>query len=128
MAQSKRKRRRKHRGTQAGSVDRRRRKPRNRQEARAQARRNAELRRDRPPTWQSAINRALIGGLIFFALITLAFGQTVGQALTLTGFMVLIYVPMGYYMEKFFYSRRKAAEAKRRAQAQQQQPKQKRRC
>jgi drug/metabolite transporter (DMT)-like permease len=119
MAQTKRKRRRKHRGTQSGSVDRRRRRPRSRQEARAQARRQAAQRRDRPPTWQSAINRALIGGVIFFALITLAFGQTVGQAITLTAFMVLIYIPMGYYMEKFFYSRRLAAEAKRRAREQQ---------
>lgn len=119
MAQTRRKRRRKHRGTQAGTIDRRRRRPRTRAEARAQARRQAMERRDRPPTWNGAVVRAVIGGVIFFALITLAFGQTVGQALTLTGFMVLIYVPMGYYMEKFFYSRRLAAEAKRRAREQQ---------
>jgi len=72
-------------------------------------------RRDQPPTWGSAINRALIAGLIFFALITLLFRQPVAQAVPLAALMILIYVPMGYYMDRFFYNRRKASEAKRRA-------------
>jgi len=84
-------------------------------------------RRDRPPTWNGAVVRAVIGGVIFFALITLAFGQPVNGAIVLTGLMVLIYIPMGYYIEKFFYSRRRAAEAKRRAQEQQQVQQKKRR-
>ena len=61
------------------------------------------------------MNRAVIAGLIFFALITLAFRQPVAQALPLSALMILIYVPMGYYMDRFFYARRQASEAKRRA-------------
>ncbi|HEY8467494.1 MAG TPA: hypothetical protein VIL04_11890 [Solirubrobacterales bacterium] len=115
MAQTKRRRRRKHRGTQAGSIDRRRRRPRSRAEARAQARRQAMERRNQPPTWSGAVTRAVIGGVIFFALIVLAFGQPVNGAIMLTLLMVLIYIPMGYGIEKLFYERRKRAEEKRRA-------------
>jgi Flp pilus assembly protein TadB len=117
MAQTKRKRKRKHRGTQGGSLDRRSRsRPRNRDEARAQARRSAGQRRDRPPTWQSAITRALLMSALLFALIVFIGGQAVGAALALSVTMLLIYIPAGYYLERFLYNRRRAAEQKRRAQ------------
>jgi hypothetical protein len=65
-------------------------------------------RRDVPPTWRSSFNRALIAAGIFFVLLVLLFGQEVLPALGLAAFMMLIYVPMGYAIDKFFYNRRQA--------------------
>jgi Flp pilus assembly protein TadB len=118
VAQTKKKRRRKHRGTQGGSVDRRRRsRPRTREEARAQARRQSGQRREKPPTWQSAFNRALLMAVILFALMILAFGRGFAPSAMLSVTMLLFYVPAGYYLERFLYNRRRAAEQKRRQQA-----------
>jgi hypothetical protein len=117
MAQTKKKRKRKHKGTQGGSIDRRGRtsRPANRQEARARARRQMTDRRDVPPSWRSSFNRAIVASGIFFALLVLLFGQPVGGALGLSAFMLLIYVPMGYYIDRFFYNRRQAAKRKAKA-------------
>jgi hypothetical protein len=112
MAQTKRKRRRKRRGTQAGTIDRRGRRgrPRSREEAKAQARRRTVDRRDQPPTWGSAFTRGLVGAGIFFALMMLAFGRPAGEALALSVVMLAIYVPLGYYVDRFFWRRRQAAK------------------
>lgn len=117
MAQTKKKRKRKHRGTQGGSIDRRGRtsRPANRQEARARARRQMTDRRDIPPSWRSSVNRALIASGIFFVLLVLLFGQPLGQSLGLSAFMMLLYVPMGYYIDRFFYNRRQASKRKAKA-------------
>jgi hypothetical protein len=118
MAQTRKRRKRKHRGTQGGSIDRRRRtRPRTREEARAQARRSAGQRgdrRDRPPTWQSAFNRALLMAGILFLLMAVAFGRAVAASAMLSIFMLAIYVPAGYYLERFLYNRRRAAAQKAR--------------
>jgi hypothetical protein len=115
MAQTRRRRRRKHRGTQGGSIDRRRARgrPRSREEARAQAKRRADGRRDRSPTWGSAFRRGLIGAGIFFALMMVAFGRPFVEAFALGGVMLGIYVPLGYYVDRFFWNRRRGAAAKR---------------
>jgi len=115
VAQTKRKRKRKHRGTQGGSVSRAsNRRPRNRDEARAQARRNQDLRRNQAPTWQSAFKRALIMSVILFALMAFFVGQSIASAAALSVVMVAIYTPMGYYLERFLHRRRMAAEQKAR--------------
>jgi hypothetical protein len=112
MAQTKRKRRRKHRGTQTGRVDNRGRRgrPRSRDEARAQARRRSESRRDVAPTWASAFRRGLFGAAIFLALIVFAFQRPFGEGLALSVVMLAMYVPLGYYVDRFFYNRRRARE------------------
>lgn len=123
MPQAKRRRKRKHRGTQGGSIDRRRRgrRPRTREEARAQARRQQMARRDRPPTWRGAVNRALLMSAILFALFVLVLGRGVGESFGLAATMLVIYIPAGYYLERFLFKRRKAIErraaAKRAAKA-----------
>lgn len=119
MAQTKKKRRRKHRGTQGGSIDRRRKPPRSRQEARAQARRRQQVsRRDRPPTWRSAFNRAALMSAILFALLVLAFGRPAGASAVLALTMLAIYIPAGYFLERFLFNRRMALQARaRRKQA-----------
>lgn len=114
MAQTKRKRKRKHKGTQGGSIDRRGRtsRPANRQEARARARRQMGDRRDVPPSWRSSTNRALIASGIFFALLVLLFGQPLASSLALSAFMLALYIPMGYGIDRFFYNRRVAQRRK----------------
>ena len=111
MAQTRRRRRRKHRGTQGGSIDRRRvrGRPQSRQEAKAQAKRRAEGRRDRPPTWGSAFRRGLLGAAIFFALMMVAFGRGFAASFALSAVMLTLYVPLGYYVDRFFWNRRRAA-------------------
>ncbi|MCB0874898.1 MAG: hypothetical protein R2718_03580 [Solirubrobacterales bacterium] len=115
-------RRRKHRGTQTGSIQRRpARRPRNRQEAMAQARsrrgggkRNAPVdRRDLPPTWRGAAIR----GAIFAALllpVSLLFGQPLAGAIMLTLIAALFYIPLGFYTETFFFNRRMARRQRER--------------
>jgi hypothetical protein len=117
MARTTKRRRRKHRGTQGGSVDRRGRtsRPRSRQEARARARRQLGQRREGPPTWRSAVNRGLLGAGIFLLLLLVFFQRPVGASIGLAALMLLIYIPLGYYMERFFYNRRQAAKRRRHA-------------
>jgi len=119
VAQTKKKRKRKHKGTQGGAIDRRGRtsRPANRQEARARARRQMGDRRDVPPTWRSSINRALIAAGIFLVLLIVLFGQAIGSSIALSAFMFLLYVPMGYYIDRFFYDRRQASKRKAKAAA-----------
>ena len=110
-------RKRKHRGTQGGSIDRRgRARPRNRQEAMSRARKQQP--RDRglqPPTWEGAIKRGLFFALLLFPLSTLVFGQPVAGAAVLTVFAAAFYVPLGFYTDRFFYKRRLAREQAARA-------------
>ena len=110
MAQTKRKRRRKHRGTQGGAIDKRRRggRPRTKEEARAQARRRSESKREAPPTWGAAFRRGLIGAVIFFVLMLVAFSRQLGESLGLALVMLAMYVPLGYYVDRFFWRRRRA--------------------
>ena len=120
MAQTKRKRRRKHRGTQGGSIDRRRSgRPQSREQARAQARRRAEARREGPPTWRSAVIRGLVAAGIFLVLLVLLFGQPFGQSLALSVVMLLIYIPLGHLIDNFFYRRRRAREQRARLERKQ---------
>ncbi len=121
-------RRRKHRGTQTGSISRSasRSRPRNRQEAMAQARSRRQGggkrsqpvdRRDVPPTWRGAIIR----GVIFAALlipVSLLFGQPLVGAIVLSLVAAVFYVPLGFYTESFFYRRRQQKIAQERAKAQ----------
>ena len=128
VAQTKKRRRRKHRGTQGGSIDTRppRGRPRTREEAKARARakqggksksKRPVDRRDIAPTWRSAFNRGMFGAVIFFLLFWLAFGRPVGSALALSAVMLAIYVPMGYYVDRFFFRRRlRQLQAKRAAE------------
>jgi hypothetical protein len=130
VAQTRKRRRRKHRGTQGGSIDRRgpRGRPRNREEARARARNKqssrsknrAVDRRDIPPTWGGAFKRGLIGAAIFFLVFWLAFGRPVGAAVVLSVLMLVMYVPLGYYIDRFMYQRRlRSLQAARAAKKQQ---------
>lgn len=125
MAQTKKRRRRKHRGTQGGSIDRGRPRgrPQNRQEARARARSGGGAKtsqrqqgQDRVPTWRSAIQRGLLAAGVFFLLMLIGFGRAPLVALALALFMLAFYVPFGYYFDLFFYRRRQRQKQKAREQ------------
>jgi hypothetical protein len=112
MAQTKRKRRTKHRGNAAGVVENRGRtsrppSPEERKKQRKEAARGARNDRfSKPPSWQSAANRALITTLLFVAVVVFFLKQSITQAVALGGFMLLLYIPIGYYTDSFFYNRR----------------------
>ena len=74
--------------------------------------RRAVDRRDVPPTWRSAVNRALIGAGIFLLLLLVPFHQKPVAAIPLAVVMMALYIPLGYAIEKFFYGRRQAQKAK----------------
>jgi hypothetical protein len=127
MAQTKRKRRRKHRGTQSGRIDSRpaRGRPRNRAEAQARARqrgsgkKKAGARTPEPPSWGNAAKKGLIAALIFFGLLAL-----LGQNPLATGLVALVmlgfYVPMAYLVDGFFWRRElRKQERERLARAEQ---------
>jgi hypothetical protein len=106
MAQTKRKRKRKHRGTPAGTVSRPERsgRPRSREDAKAVARERRRERLDREPTWRGAINRAGIAAAFFALLVILAFGRPVGQGLLLGVLMFALYIPLGYVTDRAIYN------------------------
>ena len=117
MAQTRKKRRKKHKGTQGGRIDNKRRaRPRSRQEAKAQARsrRAPAQRHDAPPTWRSAIVRGVVAALIFFVVLLLLFGRSVGSALALGGFMLAFYIPAGYYIDQMMWRKRERARIRAR--------------
>ncbi|MBA2440404.1 MAG: hypothetical protein H0V50_06990, partial [Thermoleophilaceae bacterium] len=95
---TKNKRKRKHRGTPAGTVERAARAggSRPREDAKKDARQRRAERLDREPTWRGAVNRAAIAAVVFGALLVVAFGRDAGQGLTLAVFMFVLYIPLGY--------------------------------
>jgi hypothetical protein len=106
MAQTKRKRRTKHRGNAAGMVEARGRTSRANAGATKPGGRLLKADRlNRPPTWKSAINRAGIATLLFIVVVTLI-GQPLGTAIAIGGVMFLMYVPLGYYTDSWIYKRR----------------------
>ncbi len=113
MAQTKKKRRRKRRGTQGGRIDTnpRRSRPRSRAEAkaRASAKRKPASRADLPPTWRSSIVRGLVAAVIFAVLLLLIFKRPVGAALALGAFMLAFYIPAGYFIDTTMWRRRERA-------------------
>jgi Flp pilus assembly protein TadB len=112
MAQTKRKRRSKHRGTAAGVIEARGRtgRPPPAEERKREARMSArEKRLNTPPTWRSSTIRASLAALFIFAFVALTATKTkdrVGVAVSFALIALLIYIPAGYYLELFLYRRR----------------------
>jgi hypothetical protein len=121
MAQTKKKRRRKHRGTQGGRIDRRpaRGRARSRAEAQARARNRSKKkggpRVPEPPSWSSALKKGGIAAVLFVALLAL-FGQSPAAALGVGVLMLGFYVPMAFLLDRFMYQRYVRKEAQKRAE------------
>ena len=121
MAQTKKKRRTKHRGNAAGMVEARGRtgrKPTPEERKATDKEIARQQRRDRmmkAPTWRSAAQRAAIAAVVFGVLLVTLFDTEPLRALPLTAFVFLFYVPLGYYTDQLVYKRREKLEAKKRA-------------
>ena len=110
MAQTKRKRRSKHRGNAAGVVESRGRTGRRptEEELRKSSGGAARGRRVKPPSWNSAfLKAALMAGLLFvFTRIGLFGGDTsIAQSIYLCFFALLLYTPLAYVTDRWVYQR-----------------------
>jgi hypothetical protein len=113
MAQTKRKRRTKHRGNAAGVVETRGRTgraPKGAETKKPTGRAARETRYDKPPTWRGAINRSLLIILPFAVVIAVVTKQPASLAFLLP-LMLLIYVPLGYYTDLWMHNRRRRQKA-----------------
>jgi hypothetical protein len=110
MTQTKRKRRSKHRGTAAGTIEARGRtgRPLSAEERKKQSRAEVRERRlNTPPTWRSSLTRAgIAAALMFVFLLIVTKKNKLVVAASFAVIAMLIYVPAGYYMELFLYRRR----------------------
>jgi hypothetical protein len=127
MAQTKKKRRTKHRGNAAGIVETRGRTGRKltedeRTSAKAGAKKpggraTREDRFNKPPTWRGAMNRSLIAVVFFIALLVLLFKQPARQVVSLAAVLLVLYVPLSYYTDLWLYRRRQRKTQEARAEA-----------
>jgi hypothetical protein len=119
MAPTKKKRRRKRRGTQGGRIDTKARggRPRSRDEAKARARSSRKPsgpKADLPPTWRNSFVRGLFAAVIFAVLLMLIFKRPIGVSLAFGAFMLAFYVPAGYYIDMTLWRRRERARIRER--------------
>jgi Flp pilus assembly protein TadB len=110
MAQTKRKRRSKHRGNAAGTIQARGRtgRPPTATERKAQAKVNARERRlNTPPTWKSSVTRAGFAAVLMFVFLVFTTKKNpVPVAASFALIAMLLYIPAGYYFELTLYRRR----------------------
>jgi hypothetical protein len=119
MAQTRRKT--KHRGNAAGVVESRGRtgrKPTAAEksgDARAAAKARERLvdKRDRPPTWRGAFIRAMFAAILLLLVVVIVFNRP-NQAIALFPIVLLMYVPVSYYTDKWIYDRRQRSKAQGR--------------
>jgi hypothetical protein len=115
MAQTKRKRTRKHRGNAAGIVERPAhnlrtsaaspgKRPATKDEVRADARRKRQERLNRPPTWKAAAQRAGVAAALFAVLIMVFFKEHPATAITLALFMLVVYIPLSFITDKAIFN------------------------
>jgi hypothetical protein len=124
MAQTKRKRQTKHRGNAAGMVEARGKthkggtgstgKPQSKQELARQRRLD---RLERVPSWSAAIQRAAIAALLFVVLVIIAFKRPIVEGVALGGFVLLFYIPLGYFTDLTLYNHRQRKKAREQAAA-----------
>ena len=109
MAQTKRKRRTKHRGTAAGTISSRGRtgRPPSPEERKKAARESArEARLNSPPTWKGARNRAMLAAGFMFVFLLLTSKGNIVAAVLFAVFAFALYVPSGYSLESYLWRRR----------------------
>jgi Flp pilus assembly protein TadB len=119
MAQTKKKRRRKHRGTQAGTIERAGRtgKPTGtrtptKSEQRYAARQQRANKFDTPPTWRGSLNRAAFASVILAAFVSIV-QKNVAAGVVLGIVAMIFYVPMSYYTDRALYRRRQRQKQQR---------------
>jgi hypothetical protein len=118
MAQAKRKRRTKHRGNAAGAVEvrgRTTRPPSPDERKRQEKDRVRTARALKPPTWRGSALRACLAAAFMFVFLVFTshpkHGSPVLTAAAFAVFALLIYLPAGFYLERYLYRRRLAKAA-----------------
>jgi hypothetical protein len=114
MAQTKRKRQTKHRGTAAGQVTNRGRtsKPPSADAVKKQKRDQARVSRlTKKPTWRSAAVRSALAA-VFICIFLLVTTHKATTALLFAVFAALIYIPTGFYIETYLWRRRMRREGR----------------
>jgi hypothetical protein len=120
MAQTKKKRRRKHRGTQGGRIDTRpaRGRARSRAEAKSQARsrtnKKSGPRVPGPPSWSSALKKGGVAAVLFVGLLAFM-GQNPITSLAVGVLMLGFYIPMAFLLDRFMFQRYLRKEEQKRA-------------
>jgi hypothetical protein len=116
MAQTRRKRRTKHRGNAAGVVESRGRTGRKPTAAEksgkvadaAKAKQQRLDRTNRPPTWRGAFVRALVAATALVLLSGLILKASAGQSVAYFFVGLIAYTPISYYSDSWLYKRRQA--------------------
>ena len=104
MAQTKNKRKRKHRGTPAGTVERRGGNSRVKKDAKQISRERREERMNRESTWRGSINRAAIAAAVFGVLLFFLFENDPARSAYLAVLMFFLYIPLGYLTDRAIYN------------------------
>ncbi len=118
MAQTRPKRKTKHRGNAAGVVESRGRTGRKPTAAeksgdqRELAREKEKLldKRDRPPTWRGAFLKAMFAAIFLLLVVILVLHQS-NQAIGLFPVVLVMYTVVSYYSDKWMYDRRQRKKA-----------------
>src|SRR5688572_26731909 len=113
MAQTKRKRRSKHRGNAAGAIEARGRTGRrpSPEELKKEAR---QRRQNKPPSWNSAFFKsALMAALLFLFTRLGLLGEElpIAQSLLICFFALLLYTPLAYATDNWVYKRNQRRQA-----------------
>jgi hypothetical protein len=135
MAQTKKKRRRKHRGTQGGRIDTRpargrarsRAEAQNRARSRTKKKSKGEAREPQPPSWSSAAKKGALAAILFVGVLSLMGQDPLVSLLAAVALGLAFYIPMAYLLDRYMYQRflrkqeqkRQAREAQRHGGAQQ---------
>jgi Flp pilus assembly protein TadB len=114
MAQTRKKRSRKHRGTAAGTIEKA---AHNRSSRQSSAKPSATTTRQeramRPPSWRGAANKAAIAAVVFGLLLLLLFKRPALEAVLWTILVFFFYTPLGYWTDRAVYNRRMRSKAKK---------------
>jgi hypothetical protein len=122
MAQTKRKRRSKHRGNAAGSIESRGRTgrkltPEEQKKADRAGARDSKLRK--PPSWNSAALKSGAMAVVLFVLVKFGvLGQSdtsIAQALFLSAMAMILYTPLAYFTDRWVYNRQQKSLAQKKA-------------
>ena len=73
-------------------------------------------KQDLPPTWRGSFGRGAVAALIFAAVLALVMGKSLGVALLFGAFMMVFYVPAGYYIDTALWRRRERARIRSRSE------------
>jgi hypothetical protein len=120
MAQTRKKRKTKHRGNAAGMIEARGRtgrKPTGSEKGKSDPRKGGKAapghRLDSPPSWKGAAGRAAGASLIFFVALVLLFKRPPLPSLAIAVLMLAVYTPLGFYTDLWIHRRRMRRQAEK---------------